>query len=57
MYALSMFPQYFCILITLVKQPAMRPSAAQLLQHERIEFARKVSDTEKMYVVTEFHEH
>ncbi|KAK7012243.1 kinase domain-containing protein [Favolaschia claudopus] len=28
--------------------PAMRPSAAQLLQHERIEFAFKVSETEKL---------
>ncbi|KAL5528207.1 hypothetical protein ACEPAF_7343 [Sanghuangporus sanghuang] len=28
--------------------PAMRPSAQQLLQHERIDFARKVADTEKM---------
>ncbi|KAJ6607471.1 kinase-like domain-containing protein [Mycena sp. CBHHK59/15] len=28
--------------------PAMRPSAAQLLQHERLEFAFKVSETEKL---------
>ncbi|KAJ7091329.1 kinase-like domain-containing protein [Mycena belliarum] len=28
--------------------PAMRPSAAQLLQHERVEFAFKVSETEKL---------
>jgi hypothetical protein len=32
---------------TLVK-PAMRPSAAQLLQHERLELVFKVSETEKM---------
>ncbi|KAF8890545.1 kinase-like domain-containing protein [Gymnopilus junonius] len=29
--------------------PAMRPSAAQLLQHERIELVYKVNETEKMY--------
>lgn len=29
----------------------MRPSAAQLLQHERLEFAFKVSETEKLYVL------
>lgn len=28
----------------------MRPSAAQLLQHERLELVFKVSETEKMYV-------
>ncbi|KAJ7155451.1 kinase-like domain-containing protein [Mycena crocata] len=28
--------------------PAMRPSAVQLLQHERLEFAFKVSETEKL---------
>ena len=28
--------------------PAMRPSAAQLLQHERLELAFKVSETQKM---------
>ena len=27
----------------------MRPSAAQLLQHERLEFIFNVSETEKMY--------
>lgn len=31
-------------------QPAMRPSAAQLLQHERVELAFKVSGTEKLCV-------
>jgi hypothetical protein len=31
------------------RQPAMRPSAAQLLQHERLEFIFNVSETEKMY--------
>jgi len=31
-------------------QPAMRPSAAQLLQHERLEFISNVAETEKMYV-------
>ena len=30
----------------------MRPSAAQLLQHERIEFIFNVAETEKMYVDT-----
>ena len=29
--------------------PAMRPSAAQLLQHERVELSFKVSETQKMY--------
>lgn len=28
----------------------MRPSAAQLLQHERLEFISNVAETEKMYV-------
>ena len=32
-------------------QPAMRPSAAQLLQHERIDLAFKVTEAEKMYAV------
>ena len=32
------------------RQPAMRPSAAQLLQHERIDLAFKVAETQKMYV-------
>ena len=31
-------------------QPAMRPSAAQLLQHERLEFIFNVAETEKMWV-------
>ena len=30
--------------------PAMRPSAAQLLQHERLDLAFKVAETQKMYV-------
>ena len=29
----------------------MRPSAAQLLQHERIDLAFKVTEAEKMYAV------
>ena len=33
------------------RQPAMRPSAAQLLQHERIDLAFKVSEAEKMYAL------
>lgn len=28
----------------------MRPSAQQLLQHERIDYAAKVDETEKLYV-------
>ncbi|KAJ7797106.1 kinase-like domain-containing protein [Mycena olivaceomarginata] len=32
-------------------QPAMRPSVAQLLKHERIKFALMVSEREKRYVV------
>ena len=28
----------------------MRPSAAQLLQHERVEFIFNVAETEKMWV-------
>ena len=32
-------------------QPAMRPSAAQLLQHERIDLAFKVTEAEKMYAI------
>ncbi|KAH8119449.1 Pkinase-domain-containing protein [Phellopilus nigrolimitatus] len=35
--------------------PAMRPSAQQLLQHERIDFARKVTDTEKMLGTVKAH--
>ncbi|EJD03227.1 Pkinase-domain-containing protein [Fomitiporia mediterranea MF3/22] len=35
--------------------PAMRPSAQQLLQHERIDFARKVADTEKMLISVKAH--
>ncbi|KAI5123906.1 hypothetical protein M0805_005722 [Coniferiporia weirii] len=35
--------------------PAMRPSAQQLLQHERIDFARKVSETEKMLGTVKAH--
>lgn len=35
-------------MISLLMQPAMRPSVAQLLQHERIEFAFKVAEAEKM---------
>jgi len=31
-----------------VEKPAMRPSAAQLLQNERLELAFKVSETVKM---------
>lgn len=31
----------------------MRPSAAQLLQHERIDLAFKVTEAEKMYAVRE----
>ena len=31
-------------------QPAMRPSAAQLLQHERLEFMFNVAEMEKMSV-------
>ena len=33
-----------------MKQPAMRPSAAQLLQDERLELMFKVSEKEKMCV-------
>ena len=29
----------------------MRPSAAQLLQHERIDLAFKVTEAEKMYAI------
>ncbi|ETW81214.1 hypothetical protein HETIRDRAFT_46398 [Heterobasidion irregulare TC 32-1] len=32
--------------------PAMRPSAAQLLQHERLELSFKVFETQKMYVIS-----
>ncbi|TDL26114.1 kinase-like protein [Rickenella mellea] len=35
--------------------PAMRPSAHQLLQHERIDFARKVIETEKMLATVKAH--
>jgi serine/threonine protein kinase len=35
-----------------ILKPAMRPSATQLLQHERLEFAFKVSETEKLCVIT-----
>ncbi|KLO19564.1 kinase-like protein [Schizopora paradoxa] len=35
--------------------PAMRPSAQQLLQHERIDFARKVSETEKVLTSVKAH--
>ena len=31
-------------------QPAMRPSAIQLLQHEKIDLALKVFETQKMWV-------
>ncbi|EPQ54967.1 Pkinase-domain-containing protein [Gloeophyllum trabeum ATCC 11539] len=39
----------------LTLNPAMRPSAAQLLQHERIDFALKVSETEKMIAQIKMH--
>lgn len=35
--------------------PAMRPSAAQLLQHERLELVFKVSETEKMLTTVKSH--
>ncbi|KAJ3514299.1 hypothetical protein NMY22_g14782 [Coprinellus aureogranulatus] len=35
--------------------PAMRPSAAQLLQHERIDLALKMSETEKMLAQLKAH--
>ncbi|KAF8624335.1 hypothetical protein AX17_007163 [Amanita inopinata Kibby_2008] len=35
--------------------PAMRPSAAQLLQHERLELVFKVAETEKMLVTVKTH--
>ncbi|KIK70729.1 hypothetical protein GYMLUDRAFT_32770 [Collybiopsis luxurians FD-317 M1] len=35
--------------------PAMRPSAAQLLQHERLELVFKVSETEKMLATVKAH--
>ncbi|KIY69899.1 kinase-like protein [Cylindrobasidium torrendii FP15055 ss-10] len=35
--------------------PAMRPSAAQLLQHERLELVYKVSETEKMLQAVKNH--
>ncbi|KAF8153445.1 kinase-like domain-containing protein [Crassisporium funariophilum] len=35
--------------------PAMRPSAAQLLQHERLELVHKVADTEKMLSIVKGH--
>ncbi|KAF8812021.1 Pkinase-domain-containing protein, partial [Phlegmacium glaucopus] len=35
--------------------PAMRPSAAQLLQHERLEFIFNVAETEKMLSVVKGH--
>ncbi|KAH7921052.1 kinase-like protein [Leucogyrophana mollusca] len=35
--------------------PAMRPSAAQLLQHERLELVFKVSETEKMLSTVKTH--
>ncbi|KAF4579435.1 G2-specific serine/threonine protein kinase [Pleurotus pulmonarius] len=35
--------------------PAMRPSAAQLLQHERLVLALKISDTEKMLHTVKIH--
>jgi len=31
-------------------QPAMRPSAAQLLQHEQLELFNRLADSEKMQV-------
>ncbi|KAF9032076.1 kinase-like domain-containing protein, partial [Panaeolus papilionaceus] len=35
--------------------PAMRPSAAQLLQHERLELVFKVAETEKMLSIVKSH--
>ncbi|KDR84684.1 hypothetical protein GALMADRAFT_111919 [Galerina marginata CBS 339.88] len=35
--------------------PAMRPSAAQLLQHERLELVYKVAETERMLVTVKEH--
>ncbi|KAH9474301.1 G2-specific protein kinase nim-1 [Psilocybe cubensis] len=35
--------------------PAMRPSAAQLLQHERLELVNKVSEAEKMLATVKAH--
>ncbi|KAF8169074.1 kinase-like protein [Pholiota molesta] len=35
--------------------PAMRPSAAQLLQHERLELVSKVQETEKMLAAVKTH--
>ncbi|KAK0201632.1 kinase-like domain-containing protein [Desarmillaria ectypa] len=37
--------------------PAMRPSAAQLLQHERLELVFKVSETERMLQTVKAHKH
>ncbi|TFK53842.1 Pkinase-domain-containing protein [Heliocybe sulcata] len=39
----------------LTLNPAMRPSAAQLLQHERIDLALKVSETEKLIAQVKIH--
>ncbi|KZP29082.1 kinase-like protein [Athelia psychrophila] len=35
--------------------PAMRPSASQLLQHERLDLVHKVSETEKMLQIVKAH--
>ncbi len=45
----AMFSCYaFFVSLNVCLQPAMRPSAAQLLQHERIDLAYKVAETQKM---------
>ena len=35
------------VIVTKHDQPSMRPSAAQLLQNERVEFTHKVFETQK----------
>ena len=46
--SVSQFPPNHCYQLRL--QPAMRPSAAQLLQHERLELFNRLTDAEKTQV-------